>query len=47
MPSKDLHHQGARGKGRLLSQLKRPHGIVVLAIGVFVIAWGIWTFLLG
>jgi len=44
MQSKDLHHQGAKGKRGLLSQLKRPHGIVLFAVAVFVIAWVVWTF---
>ena len=44
MSPKDSHHRGAGGKLGLLSHLKRPHGVVVLAIVVFAAAWLIWTF---
>ena len=44
MTVKDSHHRGAAGKPGLLSHLKRPHGIVVLAILVFGAAWLAWTF---
>jgi len=44
MSPKDSHHRGATGKPGLLSHLKRPHGVVVLAIVVFGAAWFIWTF---
>lgn len=44
MRDKDSHHRGATGKVGLLSHLKRPHGIVVLAVVVFGLAWLIWTF---
>ena len=44
MRQKDLHHRGATGNIGLLSHLKRPHGIAILAIIVFGLGWLIWTF---
>jgi hypothetical protein len=44
MDHKDSHHRGATGKIGLLSHLKRPHGIAILAIVVFGVAWLVWTF---
>jgi hypothetical protein len=44
MDHKDSHHRGATGKVGLLSHLKRPHGIAILAIVVFGLAWLVWTF---
>jgi hypothetical protein len=44
MAPKDSHHRGAGGKTGLLSHLKRPHGLAILAIVVFGAAWWIWTF---
>jgi hypothetical protein len=38
------HHRGATGKVGLLSHLKRPHGLAILAIVVFGLAWLVWTF---
>jgi hypothetical protein len=44
MHHNDSHHRGATGKRGLLSHLKRPHGLAILAIVVFGTAWLLWTF---
>ncbi len=44
MSPHDSHHRGATGKPGLLSHLKRPHGIAILAIVIFGVAWLTWTF---
>jgi hypothetical protein len=45
MQHKGSHHRGAKGPVGLLSHLKRPHGLALLAIVVFGLAWLIWTFI--